>query len=256
MRRRISLAIGVFLVVILTGAAFVLSNPQLIHPVQRQTPSTSLPVPTDTATGDEQAPTSVPTPTLTVIPSPTTQGPVIAASQPTTLYIPRLKKTIRLSDKVCPTSIVNGETMLDPDRKDYTKGCYFISKDYPYSLPGTDAPDLAVFAGHTARTIPSAAFNVFYNWQKGKFTVAKGDELWVKTVKSGKRWLVYAATDLMTPRKYAAKGKVSLMNDPAIWGAAPTPGVAITIGCRQSPTPGVPSSENIVIKWRFSRVEA
>jgi hypothetical protein len=246
MLRRSLLTMGALVILLLAVVVYVMTTPNDIKP------PVVLPVTTSSVPPTTQSPTTSPAPTPSVT---TSTRLVIDGSAPTELYIPRLKKTIDLSKAVCPLSTVNGEVMLDPDRNDFTKACYFVNKEYPYSLPGTDAPDIAVLAGHTSRLLPSASFNVFYDWRKAQFTVRKDDELWGKTAKSGKHWLVYKAADLLTPKKYAASGSVSLMNDPAVWGTAPTPGVLVTIGCLQPKEAGKHSSENIAIKWQFSRVE-
>ena len=203
-------------------------------------------------TATSAMPLKTATPKSSVKPS---APPRISGSAPTQIYLPRLGVTIDISDvaPVCPVTTINGEPMLDPDRSNYTKACYFVDRRYPYALPGTNALDLAVLAGHTSRQFPSA-FNVFYDWQNAQFTVRKGDELWLKTAESGGSWLVYTATDLLTPKKYAASGSVSLMDDPSVWGTAPTPGVLLTIGCLQPQDLGQRSSKNFVIKWRFTRV--
>jgi hypothetical protein len=194
------------------------------------------------------------TPEPTVDPT-TKKAVVIKDSKPVELYFPRLKKHVLLDGKICPVTYdENGKPMLDPDRSDYTKACYFVSPDYASELPGTNAPDVSIFAGHTWRN-GAAAFNILYDWKKGQFLVRAGDEVWVKTIASGKRWLVYKATDTLKTAKYAAKGKVTLMNDPAVWGTKPTPGVLITVGCLQPKNTNLHSSENIVIKWKFARVQ-
>lgn len=215
-----------------------------------------VPMPTSIeSTSEVPAPTTTtaagPTPSPTLTPSVVTIG----GSVPTKMYVPRLKKTVLLATKLCPVVSKDGQLMLDPDRNDFTKACYFVGGAYPYVLPGTNAADIAVLAGHTSHQKSTAAFNIFYDWKKGVFTLKPGDEVWVQTKKSGSRWLVYKATDLLTPKKYAASNKVSLLNDPKVWGTAPTPGVLLTIGCLQSKNIGQPSSENIVIKWKFDRVE-
>lgn len=255
MRYRIPLLwIGFVLVVALGIVGYILTMPTNTPALPRET---NRPVPTSIiSTGEVPVPTApapTPEPTMSV----STAVPVIGitGSTPTKLYVPRLKKTVVLASKTCPVVSVDGQAMLDPDRSDFTKACYFVGKGYPYVLPSTNAPDIAVLAGHTGRTVPNAAFNIFYNWKKGVFTLKPGDEIWIQTKASGSQWLVYKATDLLTPKKYASDKKVSLMNDPKVWGTAPTPGVLITIGCLQPMDFSQHSTENIVIKWQFSRVE-
>lgn len=236
---------------------FILTSPKPIQP--------ELVIPPPISTGETVEPISPPvvpstdpSPEPSASAKPSTLSPAtitIGGSTPTKLYVPRLKKTVVLATTPCPVVSKNGQAMIDPDRDDFTKACYFTRKGYPYVLPGTAAPDLAVMAGHTSHQKSNAAFNIFYNWKKGVFTLKKGDEVWIQTKKSGSRWLVYKATDLLTPKKYAAGNTVSLMNDAKVWGTAPTPGVLITIGCLQPKDFNELSSENIVIKWQFDRVE-
>ncbi len=237
--------IGLLLVIVAVGVSYILSLSDATQ---------ATPVVSSSSTPAMTEPTATPPRTPTEQP-PITTPVTIGGSAPTKLYVPRLKKTVEFSTKTCPVVSVDGQAMLDPDRNDFTKSCYFVDKEYPYVLPSTNAPDLAVFAGHTSRGRPSAAFNIFYDWKKGEFTLKPGDEIWVQTKMSGSRWLVYRSTDLLTPKKYAAGSTVSLMNDPRVWGTAPTPGVLVTIGCLQPKDPDLRSQENIVIKWKFDRVE-
>ncbi|MBC7764724.1 hypothetical protein H7Y29_03325 [Microbacteriaceae bacterium] len=249
--RTLKLWIGFVLLLAVCVVGFVLTQPD-----SQQTPTDS-PAPTVLVEPSEAMPEPSSTPSKEPTPSTsaTSSAVQIAGSAPTKIYVPRLKKTVILATRTCPVVLKDGQAMLDPDRNDFTKACYFVGGTYPYVLPSTNAKDIAVLAGHTSHQSSNAAFNIFYNWKKGVFTLKPGDEIWVQTKKSGSRWLVYKATDLLTPKKYAAGNKVSLMNDPKVWGTVPTPGVLITIGCLQPKDISQHSSENIVIKWKFDRVE-
>ena len=198
----------------------------------------------------EDAPTPASPPTVTpsspaASPSPTpTPAPNIAPSRPLEILLPKAGARIQIATDVCP--VVDG--MLDPDRRDYMVACYYVAPDKPYSEPGSEAPDIAVLAGHTWRDGP-AAFNVLYDWASQAFTVAEGDEIWVRTEASGTHWLVYRAVSFHTPAKYGG-----LAADTNIWGEGPVPGRLLTIGCQQQVQEGVHSTNNIVVVWTYDRV--
>lgn len=194
--------------------------------------------------------------TIPLIPSTTSQPsetPVttvkkqfVAQSRPVEIYWPSLNVRRQIAEEVCP--VAGQPPMIDPDRSKLMEACYLVGSKYVYELPGSEARDVVVLAGHTSRK-RDTAFNPLYDWRNGRFTIALGQEMWVRTVASGDQWLVYRAVSTYTPGKYGG-----LMNDKEIWGSAPTPGVALTIGCAQPSDLSAHSSENIVIKWQFSGV--
>lgn len=191
-----------------------------------------------------EKPAASPTPTVTSSPTPSpspTSPPAVAPSTPLALYVPRIDVTVPLDTDPCPVV----DDMLDPDRDRLDEACYYVAPDKPYSLPGTDAPDIAVFAGHTSRKV-DAAFNWLYDWTGQKFSVELGDELWVRTEASGSTWLVYTAESLHTPNKLGG-----LAEDTTIWGTEPVPGRLLTIGCLQPLDRNLPSSENVVVVWTY-----
>lgn len=216
-------------------------------------PTAPRPMPTATA-----LPPQVPLPTPTDLPSSTptpsskptsSQKPVvIKASEPTLLYFPSLKKYVVMDDKSCPR---DADGLFDPDRTKMMAACYVHDNDHVYVLPGTQTVDVSVMYGHTWRQ-GQAAFNVLFDWKKQQFTLKKGDKVWVRTRASGKRWLVYEATDFFKPNKY---GEKSLRTDTKIWGAAPMPNTLITAGCLQPQDLDLHSSRNIVIRWKFVGVK-
>lgn len=153
-----------------------------------------------------------------------------------------------MDDKSCP---VNSEGSWEPDQTKPQAACYVKDATHPYVWPATVAPDLTVIAGHTGQQV-KAAFNLLYDWHTQQFAVKANDEVWVKTVSSGTRWLVYKATQFYTPDKYGARG---LEYDTDVWGTAPQPNTLITIGCLQPQTVGVETTRNIVIKWAYVGVK-
>ena len=188
-------------------------------------------------------------------PKPTVPDRVIAQSPTQKLYFPRKQQTRTVAAKICPTiKEVDGSDMLDPDRTDFMVACGFVRKDYPYVYPGSVTEDLAVIAGHTWQG-GDAAFNLLYDWKKGKFLISDGEEMWVQTEESGDDWLVYKAQQFFTPMKYAGSKGKSLAESTDIWGTKAQPNVMITIGCLQQKVPGKRSVQNIAIKWQFDRVE-
>lgn len=178
-----------------------------------------------------------PSATVTASVSPTLAP--IPASRPVELFLPKANARIGLAEQPCP--VVDG--MLDPDHSDYTLACYYTAPDKPYTLPASSTPDLTVIAGHTRPRSP-AAFNVLYDAHQQRFTVAEGDELWVRTQASGQRWLRYRAVSFHTPLKHGG-----LANDASIWGTGPLPNRLLTIGCLRPSDPQVESSRNIVVVW-------
>lgn len=138
--------------------------------------------------------------------------------------------------------------MIDPERDQITSACYYTAPDKPYRLPGSQTDDLVVLAGHTWRR-GDAAFNFLWDWQRGAWSVAIGDEVWVRTQASGNAWLVYRAVSLHTPDKDGG-----LASDESIWGTGPLPNRLLTIGCLQPSDQTQRSNKNVVVAWDFVRV--
>ena len=173
--------------------------------------------------------------------------PEIAPSIPVRMRVPSVGLDATILSVACPLD-ANGD--LHPAT--LGEACYYTTPDKPYELPGTTTHDVSVLAGHTCRWCGDAVFNPLYDWQNQQFRVKIGDELWLKTEKSGEQWLVYRAIATYTPKKGSGTG--SLRESTEIWGAAPKPNRLLTIGCLQ-PNDGAPaSSENIVIEWEFADV--
>jgi hypothetical protein len=165
------------------------------------------------------------------------------------MYFPSIKKYVPLDDKSCPQ---DADGLFDPDRTKMMAACYVNNPKFVYVLPGTKTADVSVMYGHTWRQ-GQAAFNVLFDWKRQQFTIKKGDEVWVRTKASGRRWLVYKASEFFKPAKYGDK---SLRTDTKIWGTAPMPNTLITAGCLQPQDLDLHSSRNIVIKWQFAGVKS
>ena len=246
MRR--SMAGGVALILcafLVAGAVFWFSYRAVNPSTPTASPTTAalpsqVPLPVPSEIPSEQPSSSSPTASVTTKPQP----PSIKASEPTLLYIPTLKKYVAMDNKSCPQ---DPDGLFDPDRSKMMAACYVHNSKYVYVLPGTSTADVSVIYGHTWRQ-GQAAFNVLFDWKRQQFRIKPGDELWVRTKTSGKRWLVYKASEFFKPAKYGDK---SLRTDTKIWGTAPMPNTLITAGCLQPQDLDLHSSRNIVIKWTF-----
>lgn len=137
--------------------------------------------------------------------------------------------------------VVDGK--IDPKSMD--KACALTGQDYPYELPGTNAGDIVVVAGHTGAGV-DAVFNKLYDGKAERHTVATGDTLFVRTETSGEDWLKYTATDLHDPDKGA------LASNTEIWGTGPMPGRLLTISCIQPANLLADSVRNAVVGWQLA----
>ena len=162
-------------------------------------------------------------------------------SKPVEMYIPSLDLRAEFEQESCATT----DGAIDPDSM--SKACTYTADDRPYSLPGTDASDIVVIAGHTGAGVP-AVFNDLYDGSADKHQVHIGDELFVRTEESGDLWLVYEATDLHEPEKSG------LSQSEEIWGTSATPGRLLTISCIQPANLLQAAVKNAVVGWQYSRV--
>ncbi|WJY68817.1 hypothetical protein CAURIS_09715 [Corynebacterium auris] len=188
----------------------------------------------------EPAPAPPPTPTRPAPIAPPAKTD-IPPSRPVELAIPAIGLRAPFEEEDC--RVVDG--VIDPAT--LKEACAYTAPDRPYSLPGTNAPDVVVTAGHTGTGI-SAVFDSLYDGKKDRHNVSVGDVLYVRTEASGGDWLTYVATDLHAPQKEG------LAEDSAIWGEGATPGRLLTISCVQPANPLAQSVHNAVVGWRFERV--
>lgn len=166
------------------------------------------------------------------------QSPPIPPSQAVEMFIPAIDVHAEFQDGSCRVKdgAINPETM--------DKACTYTAGDRPYSLPGTNSPDIVVIAGHTGAGVP-AVFNNLYDGSADHHRVQVGDKLYVRTADSGDNWLVYTATDLHDPMKEG------LSEDSSIWGEGASPGRLLTISCIQPANPLQSSIRNAVVGWQF-----
>lgn len=115
------------------------------------------------------------------------------------------------------------------------------------SQPGTNAPDIAVIAGHTGAGVP-AVFNNLYDGTNDRHTVALGAKMYLRTESSGDNWLRCTATDLHDPQKSG------LSEDQSVWGDGPIPGRLLTISCIQTANPLAAAVRNSVVGWQLDGV--
>lgn len=162
----------------------------------------------------------------------------IPTGRPVEMVVPVLGLRAGFEEADC--RVVKGA--IDPKTMD--KACALTGEGYPYELPGTDAKDLVVIAGHTGAGV-SAVFNKLYDGTAERHNVAVGDYLYVRTETSGQDWLVYRATDLHDPDKKA------LASNPEIWGNEPMPGRLLTISCVQPSNLLANSVRNAVVGWQL-----
>ena len=183
-----------------------------------------------------------PTQTTSVAAEPRRQAASsIAQARPVEMVVPVLG--LRAGFEQADCRVVDGK--IDPKTMD--KACALTGEGYPYALPGTDAGDIVVVAGHTGAGV-NAVFNKLYDGKAERHTVATGDTLFVRTETSGDDWLKYTATDLHDPDKGA------LADNPEIWGTGPMPGRLLTISCIQPANPLADSVRNAVVGWQLAGV--
>lgn len=163
----------------------------------------------------------------------------IAQGRPVEMVVPVLG--LRAGFEGADCRVVDGK--IDPKSMD--KACALTGQDYPYELPGTNAGDIVVVAGHTGAGV-DAVFNKLYDGKAERHTVATGDTLFVRTETSGEDWLKYTATDLHDPDKGA------LASNTEIWGTGPMPGRLLTISCIQPANLLADSVRNAVVGWQLA----
>ncbi|MDK8546344.1 hypothetical protein [Corynebacterium pseudodiphtheriticum] len=155
------------------------------------------------------------------------------------MMIPALDMYAVFEDEACRVK----DGAIDPATMEYA--CTYTADDRPYSLPGTDADDIVVIAGHTGAGV-AGVFDELYDGSNDEHKVSMGDKLYLRTATSGDQWLVYEATDMHSPQKELLAG------DPNIWGESATPGRLLTISCVQ---PLFQTSiRNAVVGWQYEGV--
>ncbi|MBU5654574.1 sortase [Corynebacterium aurimucosum] len=166
---------------------------------------------------------------------------VIEPSPAVEMYIPAINVRTEFEEGSCRIK----DNKINPDSMN--KACTYTAEDKPYSLPGTDAQDIVVIAGHTGAGVP-AVFNNLYDGRADEHKASIGDKLYLRTQSSGAQWLVYTATDLHDP------SKEGLEQDEDIWGTDAQPGRLLTISCIQPANPLAAAVRNAVVGWQFEGV--
>lgn len=166
---------------------------------------------------------------------------VIEPSPAMEIYIPTIDVRAEFEEGSCRVK----DNKINPDSMN--KACTYTAEDKPYSLPGTDAQDVVVVAGHTGAGVP-AVFNNLYDGSANEHKASVGDKLYLRTQNSGEQWLVYTATDLHDP------SKDGLEQDESIWGTDAQPGRLLTISCIQPANPLAAAVRNAVVGWQFEGV--
>lgn len=187
---------------------------------------------------DTPPPEPTPTPETTSTTVRRQAAAQIASGRPVEMVVPVLGMRAGFEEADC--RVVDGA--IDPKSMD--KACALAGEGYPYALPGTDADDLVVIAGHTGAGV-SAVFDKLYDGTAERHTVAVGDYLYLRTETSGDDWLAYRATDLHDPDKQ------NLAGDSTIWGDGPMPGRLLTISCIQPANLLADSVRNAVVGWQL-----
>ena len=192
------------------------------------------------------------------VPTPRKKAIKVAGSVPVKLRFPSIKDggkvvTVPVAAKC---NWVEGNT-IDPDRSRMDAACYAVGNGKPYVLPGTQAKDVAVIAGHTMKQVKGdkrqIAFNPLRQWARNRVMLRIGDSVEVYTKASQKvakscRLIYQVQKYWEVDKDKLATGKVS----DEIWGKKTEvlPNMALFIGCKQRQ--GGPSLKNIV--WRAKLV--
>ena len=165
----------------------------------------------------------------------------VPVSRPIEMTIPKVGLHAEFEKNDCLLK----DDAIDPST--LSEACVYTAENRPYSLPGTDASDIVVVAGHAAAGVP-AIFDKLYDPSNEHHTVTIGDAMYIRTEQSGDRWLKYEATDLHEPEKTA------LAQSEEIWGSGPMPGRLLTLTCIQPANPFAPSVKNAVVGWQLQGV--
>lgn len=185
---------------------------------------------------DEAAPVNVEEPAAAPTPN---EHLFIPAGQPLEMYIPAIDLVAGFEQGSC--RLVDG--LIDPATLNLA--CTYTAPDRPYRLPGSNAEDIVVVAGH-AGAGTDAVFDPLYSPDADHHNVQVGDVMYIRTETSGEYWLKYTVSDLHSPEKE------SLSQDVSIWGEGATPGRLLTISCIQPAF--APSVRNAVVGWQFAGV--
>ena len=187
-------------------------------------------------------------------PAPSNKAVKIDSSVPVRLRFPSIKDGGKVVTVPVATRCNWVDGNIDPDRTKMEAACYATRRGKPYVLPGTQAKDVAVIAGHTMKQIKGdkrqIAFNPLRQWTRDRVMLRAGDTVEVYTKASqkvAKRCRLVYQVD-----KYWEIDKGRLVGADEVWGKKPMPNTLLLIGCKQRQ--GGPSLENVV--WRAKLVGA
>ena len=184
--------------------------------------------------------------------APSTKAVKIDSSVPVRLRFPSIKDAGKVVTVPVATRCNWVDGSIDPDRTKMEAACYATKRGKPYVLPGTQAKDVAVIAGHTMKQIKGdkrqIAFNPLRQWTRDRVMLRSGDAVEVYTKASQK--VAKSCRLVYQVDKYweIDKGRLAVADE--VWGKKPMPNTLLLIGCKQRQ--GGPSLENVV--WRAKLV--
>ena len=187
-------------------------------------------------------------------PAPSNKAVKIDSSVPVRLRFPSIKDGGKVVTVPVATRCNWIDGSIDPDRTKMEAACYATRRGKPYVLPGTQAKDVAVIAGHTMKQIKGdkrqIAFNPLRQWTRDRVMLRAGDTVEVYTKASQK--VAKSCRLVYQVDKYWEIDKGRLAGADEVWGKKPMPNTLLLIGCKQRQ--GGPSLENVV--WRAKLVGA
>ena len=186
--------------------------------------------------------------------APSTKADKIDSSVPVRLRFPSIKDGGKVVTVPVATRCNWVDGSIDPDRTKMEAACYATKRGKPYVLPGTQAKDVAVIAGHTMKQVKGdkrqIAFNPLRQWTRDRVMLRTGDTVEAYTKASQK--VAKSCRLVYQVDKYWEIDKGRLAGADEVWGKKPMPNTLLLIGCKQRQ--GGPSLENVV--WRAKLVGA
>lgn len=186
--------------------------------------------------------------------APSTKAVKIDSSVPVRLRFPSIKDGGKVVTVPVATRCNWVDGSIDPDRTKMEAACYATKRGKPYVLPGTQAKDVAVIAGHTMKQVKGdkrqIAFNPLRQWTRDRVMLRTGDTVEAYTKASQK--VAKSCRLVYQVDKYWEIDKGRLAGADEVWGKKPMPNTLLLIGCKQRQ--GGPSLENVV--WRAKLVGA
>ena len=183
--------------------------------------------------------------------APSTKAVKIDSSVPVRLRFPSIKDGGKVVTVPVATRCNWVDGSIDPDRTKMEAACYATKRAKPYVLPGTQAKDVAVIAGHTMKQVKGdkrqIAFNPLRQWTRDRVMLRSGDAVELYTKASQK--VAKSCRLVYQVDKYWEIDKGRLAGADEVWGKKPMPNTLLLIGCKQRQ--GGPSLENIVWRAKF-----